>query len=138
MLQLLTKLIEWKDMGQPTNCVVFCFQNPEIRTVCVDLSDWAATRKAVEGIGPVDLLVNNAGFIKLDTFLETTEADINRYGAVSASIVYTQFKTLTHFTQSSTCSFIQLLTVSHSLHETKRMLVNIGHILFRCPIFDNI
>jgi L-xylulose reductase len=43
---------------------------PDIRTVCVDLSDWDATKKAVEDIGPIDLLVNNAGVLQLHSFLE--------------------------------------------------------------------
>ncbi|KAI0210413.1 L-xylulose reductase [Lamellibrachia satsuma] len=38
-------------------------ENPEITTVCVDLSDWAAARKAVEEIGPVDLLVVARGMV---------------------------------------------------------------------------
>ena len=59
--------------------VLFCIQNPEIRTVCVDLSDWAATTNAVEGIGPVDLLVNNAAVGINDAFLDTKEDDINKY-----------------------------------------------------------
>ena len=63
--------------------VLFCFQNPEIRTVCVDLSDWTATRKAVEGIGPVDLLVNNDGMAMLDAFLDTKEEDLNKYVTVT-------------------------------------------------------
>ena len=59
--------------------VLFCFQIPEIRTVCVDLSDWAATRKAVGEIGPVDLLVNNAAIIRLSAFLETKEDELDKY-----------------------------------------------------------
>jgi L-xylulose reductase len=53
-------------------------ENPSIHPICVDLSDWEATRKAVDGIGRVDFLVNNAmvGFFK--SFLETDESDLNR------------------------------------------------------------
>ena len=47
--------------------------------MCVDLSDWAATRKAVEEIGPVDLLVNNAAILRLTAFLEVEEAEISEY-----------------------------------------------------------
>lgn len=43
---------------------------PDVRAVCVDLSDWDATKKAVEAIGPIDLLVNNAGVTLLQSFLD--------------------------------------------------------------------
>ena len=58
------------------------FKNPEIITVCVDLSDWTAAKKAVEKIGPVDLLVNNAGIVKLAAFLGTEDVDLNKYESV--------------------------------------------------------
>ena len=58
------------------------FQNPEIITVCVDLSDWAAARKVVEEIGPVDLLVNNAAIAEIVAFLETEESGLNKYESV--------------------------------------------------------
>ena len=51
--------------------------------MCVDLSDWAAARKAVKEIGPVDLLVNNAGVIKMSPFLEMDEANMNKYESLS-------------------------------------------------------
>ncbi|KAK2183758.1 hypothetical protein NP493_296g00031 [Ridgeia piscesae] len=62
-------------------------QNPAIRTVCVDLADWATTRKAVEDIGPVDLLVNNAGLGGGVAFLDTTEAEIDSKFAVNVKAV---------------------------------------------------
>ncbi|XP_018617443.1 L-xylulose reductase [Scleropages formosus] len=45
---------------------------PSIKPVCVDLSDWEATDAALKDVGPVDLLVNNAGFGMLQPFLEVT------------------------------------------------------------------
>ncbi|XP_067005950.2 L-xylulose reductase [Anabrus simplex] len=44
-------------------------QEVPVKTVCVDLSDWAATHAAVEAIGPVDCLVNNAAVAILESFL---------------------------------------------------------------------
>ncbi|KAF2360992.1 Short-chain dehydrogenase/reductase SDR [Trinorchestia longiramus] len=35
-------------------------ENPSIEIICVDLSDWSATRKSVEKLNPIHLLVNNA------------------------------------------------------------------------------
>ena len=45
----------------------------------MDLTDWDATRKAVEGVGPIHLLVNNAGVAEITPFLETTKAEMDRY-----------------------------------------------------------
>ncbi|XP_033102594.1 L-xylulose reductase-like isoform X1 [Anneissia japonica] len=52
---------------------------PEIKTVCVDLSDWDSTKVAVEGCGPIDLLVNNAAIAKLEPFLEVTKEFYSYY-----------------------------------------------------------
>lgn len=41
--------------------------------VCVDLADWEATERALSNVGPVDLLVNNAGVALLQPFLEITK-----------------------------------------------------------------
>lgn len=43
-----------------------------IQTICVDLLDWNATRKAVQNILPIDLLVNNAAVAYLSPFLDVT------------------------------------------------------------------
>uniref|UniRef100_A0A667WWJ7 Dicarbonyl/L-xylulose reductase n=1 Tax=Myripristis murdjan TaxID=586833 RepID=A0A667WWJ7_9TELE len=45
---------------------------PSITPVCVDLADWGATAAALQDIGPIDLLVNNAACAKLQPFLEVT------------------------------------------------------------------
>lgn len=46
---------------------------PGTETVCVDLADWEATEQALRGVGPVDLLVNNAAVAFLQPFLEVTK-----------------------------------------------------------------
>ncbi|XDA81113.1 hypothetical protein R6Z07F_011089 [Ovis aries] len=46
---------------------------PGVETVCVDLADWEATEQALRGVGPVDLLVNNAAVAFLQPFLEVTK-----------------------------------------------------------------
>ncbi|XP_053270231.1 L-xylulose reductase isoform X2 [Pleuronectes platessa] len=43
-----------------------------ITPVCLDLADWGATEAALQDIGPIDLLVNNAAFASLQPFLEVT------------------------------------------------------------------
>ncbi|KAI4496139.1 hypothetical protein M0802_008006 [Mischocyttarus mexicanus] len=52
-------------------------EDSKIVPVCVDLNDWNATRKAIEDILPIDLLVNNAGVARLSPFLDATEEDFN-------------------------------------------------------------
>lgn len=49
-----------------------CGQCPSIVPVCVDLADWEATEAALQGVGPIDLLVNNAACTSLQPFLEVT------------------------------------------------------------------
>lgn len=41
-------------------------------TLCVDLADADATRAAAQAAQPVDLVVNNAGIVELQPFLDTT------------------------------------------------------------------
>lgn len=41
--------------------------------MCVDLGDWEAVARALGGVGPVDLLVNNAAVAVLQPFLEVTK-----------------------------------------------------------------
>lgn len=50
---------------------------PGVEPVCVDLADWEATERALGSVGPVDLLVNNAGVAILHPFLEITKEAID-------------------------------------------------------------
>uniref|UniRef100_A0A4W2CAM7 L-xylulose reductase n=1 Tax=Bos indicus x Bos taurus TaxID=30522 RepID=A0A4W2CAM7_BOBOX len=56
---------------------------PGIEPVCVDLGDWKATEKALGGVGPVDLLVNNAAVALMRPFLEVTKEDFDRSFSVN-------------------------------------------------------
>lgn len=47
-------------------------QCPSITPVCVDLADWEATDLALQDVGPIDLLVNNAAYASLQPILEVT------------------------------------------------------------------
>lgn len=51
--------------------------DPKIKTICVDLRNWDETRKAVESVLPIDLLVNNAGVARLKPFREATSEDFD-------------------------------------------------------------
>lgn len=48
-------------------------QCPGVEPLCVDLADWEATEHVLGSVGPVDLLVNNAGVALLQPFLEVTK-----------------------------------------------------------------
>ena len=50
---------------------------PSVETVTCDLSDWEATRSAVEALGPVHCLVNNAGVGLGKAFFEVSESDFD-------------------------------------------------------------
>jgi len=58
-----------------------------LETVCVDLSDWDATKLAVEKIGPVHLLVNNAAITSVKPFLDVKPEDIDGLVAVNVKAV---------------------------------------------------
>ena len=49
----------------------------KIQCLCVDLRNWEDTRKAVQSVLPIDLLVNNAGVACLNSFLKTTQQDFD-------------------------------------------------------------
>ena len=59
-------------------CLSFSDQVNTITTICVDLADLDATKKAVESLGPIHLLVNNAGVAVLQHFLDVTPENYDR------------------------------------------------------------
>ncbi|XP_041829203.1 L-xylulose reductase [Melanotaenia boesemani] len=58
-----------------------------ITPVCVDLADWAATEAALQNVGPIDLLVNNAACAKLQPFLEVTPDQFDQLFSVNVKAV---------------------------------------------------
>lgn len=50
---------------------------PAIKVHTIDLRDWETTSRLVQGLGPIDLLVNNAGNNILRSFLEVTKEDLD-------------------------------------------------------------
>ena len=57
---------------------IFILKIPTIETHIVDLTDWDATRKVLETIDPVELLVNNAGASVSKEFLDVTKESLYR------------------------------------------------------------
>ncbi|KAK7576213.1 hypothetical protein V9T40_012499 [Parthenolecanium corni] len=53
-------------------------ESPLIVPVCVDLGDWNAARKAVESLGPIDVLINNAAVAECDSFFDVKPESIDR------------------------------------------------------------
>nr|CAI5860565.1 unnamed protein product [Callosobruchus analis] len=51
---------------------------PSIETIALDLSDWNKTKQGLANIGPIDLLVNNAGLAILGPLTEVKESDVDR------------------------------------------------------------
>lgn len=52
-------------------------EDPNIEIIEADISDWNATRNILKSVTPVDFLVNNAGMVKLQPFLEVELNDID-------------------------------------------------------------
>ncbi|KAL3877681.1 hypothetical protein ACJMK2_035350 [Sinanodonta woodiana] len=61
---------------------------PGVHTIQVDLQDWIATRAAMEKVGNIDLLVNNAGIASLAPFLETTREDLDKIFDVNVKSLF--------------------------------------------------
>ncbi|XP_023247530.1 L-xylulose reductase-like [Copidosoma floridanum] len=61
---------------------------PNIRTVCVNLLDWDATREAVKSVLPIDLLVNNAGIGSHGSWLKVTSTDFDDTFGVNVKAMF--------------------------------------------------
>jgi L-xylulose reductase len=73
---------------------------PNVITAVADLCDWKATRNAVESFGPVDHLVNNAGILINQEFLDLTEDAIDKQ-------VNVNYKAMINITQVVAKAMIQ-------------------------------
>ena len=63
----------------PQHDGLILLQVPGIETVVCDVRDWGATRRIVEKLGDIHLLVNNAGVGKLKEALEATPENFDWY-----------------------------------------------------------
>lgn len=93
---------------------------PQVQTLEVDVRNWTQTRDAVSSLGPVDVLINNAGVAILQPFLEVDEetcdavfdvnvrAVINISQAVAKSMIKHKVKSGTIVNVSSVASKVAL------------------------------
>lgn len=51
---------------------------PSIEIIALDLSDWKKTEEALKNVGPIDLLVNNAGLAILGPLTGVKEEDVDK------------------------------------------------------------
>ena len=58
-------------------------ENGSIKTICVDLSDWKATRELLLQLPAMDGLVNNAGMGQATPFLEVQEEELDQIYAIN-------------------------------------------------------
>ncbi|KAK3581449.1 hypothetical protein CHS0354_031773 [Potamilus streckersoni] len=72
----------------PENLESLKNEMPEIQTIMVDLADWTATRHALENVGKIDLLVNNAAIMIMSPFLETAKDDLDKVLDVNFKAVF--------------------------------------------------
>lgn len=71
----------------PQNLDSLAKEEPRVKAINVDLEDWEATRKAVEGVGHIDLLVNNAGINVLESFLDIKQESFDKIFNVNLKAV---------------------------------------------------
>ena len=62
-------------------------ENSNINMMCLDLSDWAATREAVSKICPIHLLVNNAAVLNPASLLEATPESFDQAFSINVKSV---------------------------------------------------
>ncbi|KAK3581448.1 hypothetical protein CHS0354_031772 [Potamilus streckersoni] len=72
----------------PENLESLKIEVPGIQTILVDLANWTATRHALENVGKIDLLVNNAGILIMSPFLETKKDDLDKVLDVNFKAVF--------------------------------------------------
>ena len=61
---------------------------PGTSTLCLDISDWDKTRSAMETIGDIDLLVNNAGTAQLNPFLQASKEEFDLMMNVNVKAIF--------------------------------------------------
>ncbi|KFM69898.1 L-xylulose reductase, partial [Stegodyphus mimosarum] len=60
---------------------------PQVEIVCADISNWRETESVIKSLGPIDLLVNNAGVASLQDVGCVTEEEFDRCFSVNVKAV---------------------------------------------------
>lgn len=60
---------------------------PSVQTICVDLTDWDATSKALDGIDDIDFLINSAGYVECLPLGKIDEGTYNRQFDVNVKAI---------------------------------------------------
>ncbi|XP_013390500.1 L-xylulose reductase isoform X1 [Lingula anatina] len=95
---------------------------PGVRTVCVDISDWKATRKAVQEAGHFDLLINNAAVSFVLPFLEVTEENLSMHLDVNLKAMF---------------NISQVVAKSMIDKGTGGSIVNVSSVASHCALLDH-
>ena len=66
-------------MNAPQHVCSIHLQLPDIEIVVCDVRDWNGTRRIVEELGDIHLLVNNAGVAKTEKALDATPDQFDWY-----------------------------------------------------------
>ncbi|XP_055937592.1 L-xylulose reductase-like [Argiope bruennichi] len=53
-------------------------ESPKIQPLCLDIGNWEVTKNALKSVGPIDLLVNNAGIMEPKEYGTYTEQDCDK------------------------------------------------------------
>ena len=70
-------MISWAKAAR--HDILIPLQLPNIETVVCDVRDWNATRRIVEELGDIHLLVNNAGVAETEDALDASPENFDWY-----------------------------------------------------------
>lgn len=62
-------------------------ENASIKTLCLDVGKWDSAKQAIEAVGPVDLLVNNAGIMDVKEYGNLSEGDVEKSFSINVKSV---------------------------------------------------
>ncbi|XP_068439606.1 L-xylulose reductase isoform X1 [Clinocottus analis] len=99
-----------------------------IAPVCVDLADWGATEAALQDVGPIDLLVNNAACASLQPFLEVTPDQFDQLFNVNV-------KAVLHVSQLCLCG--QIVARGMKARGSGGSIVNVSSQASQCALRDH-